>query len=143
MRIHTTLLSLLALWNVAGTSSLYGEDLRGSSDHWVATDALGRTLPDHRETGGRKAGKFVGVFYFVWVGNHTQKVYDISKILKEESGPKWGPVGATHFWGEPEVGYFHASDPWVIRRDMQMREEGIPAPGVVFMTNSASGRPMI
>jgi len=176
MRIHTTLLSLLALWNLASTSSLYGEDLRGSSDHWVATDALGRTLPSHSETGARRPGKYVGVFYFVWVGNHTQKVYDISKILKEEESERtWGPIGATHFWGEPEQGYFHASDPWVIRRDMQMlvnadvdfifldvtntliypntvdqllkvikqmRAEGIPAPEVVFMTNSASGRTM-
>jgi len=172
MKALTTLLPLITLWNVAGNSSVQGEDLRGSSDHWVATDALGRTLPCHSETGDRRPGKYVGVFYFVWVGNHTQKVYDISKILKE-SDRKWGPVSATHFWGEPEQGYFHASDPWVIRRDMQMlvnadvdfiyldttnaliyeptvdqllkvikqmREEGIPAPAVVFMTNAASGR---
>ena len=107
MRIHTTLLSLLALWNSAGTSSLHGEDLRESTDHWVATDALGRTLPGHSETGPRRTGKFVGVFYFVWVGNHTQRVYDISKILqKGESAPKWGctPLRATRRGSPPEDG---------------------------------------
>ena len=26
----------------------------------------------------------------------------------------------THFGFEPEYGYFHASDPWVLRHDMQM-----------------------
>jgi len=174
MRIHAIPVSLLVLWSVAGTSSLYGQALCRPSDHWVATDALGRMLPNHRDTGPRRAGKHVGVFYFVWVGSHTQKVYDNSKILqKAQSARKWGPFGATHFWGEPEQGYFHASDPWVIRRDMQMlvnadvdfifldvtntliyaktvdqllkvikqmRKEGIPAPGVVFMTNTRSGR---
>ena len=174
MKSHTTLVALLILWSLPGIPSLRGADFHGSSDHWVATDALGRSLPDHSETGGRRAGKFVGVFYFVWVGNHTQKVYDISKILKkEESKRQWGPQGATHFGCEPEYGYFHASDPWVIRRDMQMlanadvdfiyldvtntliyektveqllkviremRREGIPAPQVSFVTNSASGR---
>jgi hypothetical protein len=92
------------------------------SDNWVATDALGRTLPNHAEVGGRRSQKVVGVFYFVWVGNHTQKVYDITEILKEpdESKRKWGPKSASHFGLEPEYGYFHASDPWVLRRDMQM-----------------------
>ncbi len=42
-------------------------------------------------------------------------------LAKQETVAKpWGPEKATHFWGEPEQGYFHASDPWVIRRDMQM-----------------------
>ncbi|MFT5130804.1 MAG: hypothetical protein ACI8W8_004435 [Rhodothermales bacterium] len=92
------------------------------ADNWVATDALGRSLPGHKETGDRRAEKYVGLFYFVWVGNHTQKVYDISKILEEqdESKRQWGPAHAYHFGCEPEQGYYHAADPWVIRRDMQM-----------------------
>lgn len=91
------------------------------SDHWVATDALGRSLPQHKDTGPPRQGKYVGIFYFLWNGNHSQKVYDISKILRQPEGQRaWGPKSATHFGCEPEVGYFHSSDPWVIRRDMQM-----------------------
>ena len=115
------LIALSLLASITGNQSLQGADSHRPSDYWVAIDALGRTLPDHRVTGNKRPQKIVGVFYFVWSGNHSQKVYDISKILKlEESKSQWGPVGATHFWSEPEQGYFHASDPWVIRRDMQM-----------------------
>ena len=147
---------------------------RNPADHWVATDALGRTLPEHREVGPRRPEKYVGIFYFVWNGHHASRVYDIPKILATGEPEKhWGPPGVTHFWSEPEQGYFHSSDPWVIRRDMQMlvnagvdfifldvtnrrlfedsvdallkvirqmRTERIPAPGVVFTTNTASGK---
>ncbi|MBN2163285.1 MAG: hypothetical protein JXR25_02775 [Pontiellaceae bacterium] len=93
----------------------------GMADSWVATDALGRSLPDYRETGGRRSGKYVGVFYYVWVGNHTQSVYDLSRILKADAAERpWGPVHAFHFGAEPEYGYYHSADPWVLRRDMQM-----------------------
>lgn len=120
MKIRISLALLLLLSHPA-VSSLRAETSPRPSDHWVATDALGRVLPGHSETGNRRAGKFVGVFYFVWNGNHSQKVYDISKILKDpEPERKWGPEKATHFGCEPEVGYFHSSDPWVIRRDMHM-----------------------
>ena len=120
-RGHTVTLLFLALLNLSNGTSLHGEDAVRPSDHWVATDALGRSLPTHAEAGDRRAGKYVGVFYFVWVGNHTQTVYDISKILKDkESERKWGPERAMHFACEPAYGYFHASDPWVLRRDMQM-----------------------
>ncbi|MFK7849792.1 MAG: sulfatase-like hydrolase/transferase [Akkermansiaceae bacterium] len=93
-----------------------------TTDNWVATDALGRSLPGHSEVGDRRPEKHVGIFYFVWVGNDTGKVYDISKILveRDESKRRWGPEREYHFGCEPEYGYFHASDPWVIRRDMQM-----------------------
>lgn len=88
---------------------------------WVATDALGRRLPDYAEVGDIRPDKRVGMFYYVWVGNHTPQVYNISEILKQDPAHRrWGGVSEFHFWGEPEVGYYHASDPWVIRRDMQM-----------------------
>lgn len=174
MRIIMILLTFYLQWGNPGITTLHADENERYADHWVATDALGRTLPSHDETGARRSAKYIGIFYFVWVGNHTPKVYDISKIMKNDSkNPQWGPVTATHFWGEPEQGYFHASDPWVIRRDMQMlvnadvdflyldttntwiyentveallkvihqmRSEGIPAPGVVFTTNTASGK---
>ena len=78
-------------------------------------------MPTYKETGSTKHNKWVGVFYYIWVGNHTRKVWDITKILKQPPAERqWGPVNSFHFWGEPEYGYYHASDPFVIRHDMQM-----------------------
>ncbi|UFH55979.1 hypothetical protein [Spirosoma sp. KNUC1025] len=92
------------------------------SSNWVATDGLGRTLPSYAATGGFKNNKYVGIFYFLWHGQYNDKaVYDISSITKSNpTNPKFGPEGAFHWWGEPEVGYFKADDPWVIRRNLQL-----------------------
>ncbi|RED98339.1 hypothetical protein [Marinoscillum furvescens] len=92
-----------------------------STHHWVATDALGRTLPSYEDVGQKKEDKFVGVFYYIWHGYHGNKIYDITQILKQpESDRHWGPKGKFHFWGEPEYGYYRSDDPWVIRKDLQM-----------------------
>jgi len=96
-------------------------------DNWVATDALGRTLPTYAEAGAKKTNKVVGVFYYTWLGAHGDKVWSIPDILKQypsdplsPSNPGWGGYGEFHFWGEPEHGYYRSEDPWVIRRDLQM-----------------------
>ena len=96
-------------------------------DNWVVTDALGRQLPSYDEAGAKRANKQVGVFYYLWLGTHYDKVYDTSKIIAGypsdpmgPSNPGWSPEPATYFWGEPEVGYNRSEDPWVIRRDLQM-----------------------
>ena len=89
--------------------------------HWVATDAPGRVVATFEVAGPRRNGKFVGVFYYVWLGYHTPVVYDITRILAEDPDkPQWGPIGPFHFWGEPEMGYYRSEDPWVIRRYLQM-----------------------
>jgi len=92
-----------------------------NTDNWIATDALGRQTVTFDVAGPLKKNKKVGVFYYIWHGYHSKKVYDITKILKEPKGKrKWGPKGKFHFWGEPEQGYYNANDPWVLRRDLQM-----------------------
>lgn len=89
--------------------------------NWVATDGLGRLLPTPTETGPARAGKYVGIFYFLWHGAYRDNIYDISKILRTNpTKPKYGPKGVFHWWGEPEAGYFRGDDPWVIRRNLQM-----------------------
>ncbi|MBV9850111.1 MAG: hypothetical protein JO250_10600 [Armatimonadetes bacterium] len=91
------------------------------SDTWVATDALGRTLPTAAETRRPRKDKFVGIFYFLWHGYHgTDGPYDISKIIADPAHNTWGPLGAFHWWGEPAVGYFRSDDPWVQRKNLQM-----------------------
>lgn len=92
------------------------------SDTWVATDALGRKLPVHAECGGPKKDKTVGIFYFIWQGQHgTGGPYDITRILAENpADPKWGPSGAFHHWGEAELGYYVAGDEYVFHKHARL-----------------------
>lgn len=105
-----------------------GGALDTMSDTWVATDGLGRTLPTYGEVGGPREDRFVGVFYFLWLGQHTTTgPYDISKILtadpsalQNHDDPAWGPIGHHHHWGEPYFGYYLSDDAWVIRKHATM-----------------------
>ena len=96
------------------------------SDSWVATDALGRELPDYAECGPLREDKFVGIFYFLWLGFHTPNYgpdspYDITKILAADPcNPAWGPEQTYHHWGESELGYYNSTDEYVIRRHAHM-----------------------
>ena len=102
------------------------------SDTWVATDAIGRTMPTNAETGDVKNDKsrVVGIFYITW---HTQNLHDqptpytgdITQILlndtsarKDANHPSWKHVW--YHYAEPEMGYFLSQDEWVVRKDMSM-----------------------
>jgi hypothetical protein len=89
-------------------------------DTWVATDGLGRSLPDQSVTGPAKPGRTVGIFYFLW--NEGQNpVYDLTKIVAANpEKPTYGPVHLFHHWGEPLFGYYQQNDRYVIRKHMQM-----------------------
>ena len=113
------------------TDGNYYRDL--FSDTWVASDALGRKMPDFKEVGSVKTDKkrAVSIFYITW---HTEdnftnfkKPYsaDVSKILKADPGARldadhslWSE--SSYHWGEPEMGYFLSQDEYVIRKDMSM-----------------------
>ena len=95
------------------------------ADTWVATDALGRKLPlggADGEVRPPQSDKFVGIFYFVWQGFHgTPGPHDISKLIAASpQNPQWADSQVFHWWGEPEVGYYRATDPWVARRNLSM-----------------------
>ena len=104
------------------------------SDTWVATDAIGRTMPTNTETGDIKNDKrrVVGIFYITW---HTQNIHswkapysaDVTKILEQDpearkdTNHKLWQIDAYHFhYAEPEMGYFLSQDEWVIRKDISM-----------------------
>ena len=90
---------------------------------WVATDALGRQVPEPGSTGiaTPRANRWVGMFYYIWHGYHGSTVYDNTKLLAANpTNPAYGGQHAFHWWGEPEAGYYRSDDPWVIRRNMQM-----------------------
>jgi len=94
-------------------------------------DDLGRKLAGSSEVGETKKDRHVGLFYFLWMGEHgATGPYDNSAIVKEtpdaiKSEKNWikaggGPQGAHHFWGEPLFGYYLSSDQWVMRKHLQM-----------------------
>ena len=110
----------------------------------AATDALGR-----RVVSAGESKKKVGVFYFLWNGEHSQGgPYDVTKIIENDplaytSVERWeaaggGPYAAWHHWSEPLFGYYFQSDRWVVSRHCQMLTDA----GVDFMvfdtTNAAT-----
>ncbi len=111
---------------------------------WPAIDSLGRELPLSQEVGTVKADRCVGIFYFLWLGDRfPYGPYDVTKILADDpsalqktTSPPWGARGQYHFWGEPLFGYYHALDPWVLRRHAQMlADAGIDT--LIFDTTNA------
>jgi hypothetical protein len=92
------------------------------SDTWVASDALGRTQPTIAETGPVKPEKWVGIFYWTWHHAIATGPNDNTKIIAAAGdGPvEWPVNGAPHHWGEPELGYYRMTDPFVIRKHASM-----------------------
>ena len=102
------------------------------SDTWVATDALGRTMPSADETGRVKTDheRVVGIFYITWHDDGKANLKapytaDVSKVLAGDPSarfdgkhPLW--TEGSYHWGEPEDGYFLSRDEYVIRKDMSM-----------------------
>ncbi|MCF7817718.1 MAG: hypothetical protein K9M54_07535 [Kiritimatiellales bacterium] len=89
---------------------------------WLAVDGLGRDMAGAKECGPPRMGKFVGIFYFLWLGGHEQQgPYNITDILKQpEDKREWGPKNIFHWWGEPRFGYYLMDDEWVIAKHAQM-----------------------
>jgi hypothetical protein len=116
---------LLHTWLVlatlmTGASAAAPRDLM--SDTWVATDALGRALPGYAECGPVRDDRTVGLFYFLWLGQHGMRgPFDITELLRADpKTPVWGPPGAFHHWGQSELGYYLSDSEYVIRRHLSM-----------------------
>ncbi|TWF39219.1 hypothetical protein FHW36_106451 [Chitinophaga polysaccharea] len=121
--------ALLALPDTTGGEHYY-RDLY--TDTWVASDALGRTMPGIQEAGPVKKGqqRVVGIFYITWHSDGNANVKspytaDVTKVLTQAPAartnaqhPLW-TYGSYH-WGEPEMGYFLSKDEYVIWKDMSM-----------------------
>lgn len=132
MNRTTIVVSILFL--LTGAAESMSETASGAdywdvqSDTWVATDGLGRVLPTHGEVGSPRKDRFVGVFYFLWLGQHSKTgPHDVTKILQahpdamqDAEHPAWGPPHAYHHWGEPLFGYYISDDAYVIRKHAEM-----------------------
>jgi hypothetical protein len=110
----------------AAAAAPFGRDTGG--DTWVATDALGRSVPGFAEVGPPRPDRTVGIFYFLWLGAHEQNgPKDVTQILRQDpeamqkpDSPLWGPLHAPHHWGQPLFGYYRTDDRYVLRKHAQM-----------------------
>ena len=90
------------------------------SDTWAATDALGRKLPDYREVGPPKPGRYVAMFYFLTQESPGQPgPRNVTTMLEQDPDTShWQP--GNYYWAEPEAGYYLSADEWVIRRHAEL-----------------------
>lgn len=103
----------------------------------TGTDGLGRIKPTYSSV---KKSKYVGVFYFLWLGEGMNGIYDISDILESHPGleadtvnnPLWASASSAgydptvspeeqyHYFEQPLYGYYRSTDKWVIRRHLEL-----------------------
>lgn len=125
MRFLNGFMGVFMVFSASATAEAAGDLF---SDTWDAVDRLGRALPDTAQAGPPRADRTIGLFYFLWLGEHARGgPYDVSKILaehpnamQEPENPAWGPKDAFHHWGEPLFGYYRSDDPWVLRKHARM-----------------------
>ncbi|SFJ33295.1 hypothetical protein SAMN02799624_04106 [Paenibacillus sp. UNC496MF] len=114
------------------------------SDQLGGIDGLGRELPAYADAGPIREGRFVGLFYFLWLGQHgTSGPHDNTRILagwpeaaKDPDHPAWGPAKSFHFWGEPLFGYYLSDDAYVLRKHVQL----LTTAGVDFLVFDTTNR---
>ncbi|MBQ7445995.1 MAG: hypothetical protein IJS71_08710 [Clostridia bacterium] len=111
-------------------AKLSSRDLYADPNQWGAVDALGRRLPDAKETGPSR-NKFVGIFYWTW---HTSSARNnparnVSEIVKRNpdaindfNHPCWEGTssGTPYFWGKPIYGYYDDHDEFVVRKNAEL-----------------------
>jgi beta-glucanase (GH16 family) len=92
------------------------------SDTWTAVDGAGRTLPGFSECGPPRKDRWVGIFYWTWHRLQPDGPNDNTEILARATNGTvvWPQNGAPYHWGEPELGYYLMTDPFVIRKHASM-----------------------
>ena len=92
------------------------------ADTWVATDGAGRTLPGFNQCGPPRKDRCAGIFYWTWHRPQSAGPNDNTKILAAATSGvvRWPENGAPYHWGEPELGYYLMTDPFVIRKHASM-----------------------
>lgn len=122
------------------------DDTRQLTDHEYAAASISGTDALDRVIGAGDTAyenRDVGLFYFLWLGAHGNRVYDVSEM--EENCPeeifdpqsKVSPAWSYHFWGKPLYGYYNNADPWVLTRHIEM----FTAAGIDFLMFDTSNGP--
>ncbi len=113
----------------AGTDDL-GRSLYTQYSQYTTTNHK-QVVSDPNTVGvyGQNGEHYVGIFYFLWMGEHGDTgAWDMTHIV-EKYGDKafntgtcnaWGPVGQMHYFAEPLYGYYYSSDQWVMRKHMEL-----------------------
>lgn len=98
------------------------EQLQAYADQWVATDGVGRNLPGYDTCGDYRPDRYVGMFYWIWHASIRLKQGELETVpdlLRID--PESPPFECNdYYWSEPESGFYHPSDPWSTRRNLQM-----------------------
>lgn len=131
----------IVIWGMLMTTSS-----TNAAPAWPATDGLGRVVSTHDQVGAPRKDRHVGVFYFLWLGEHGRGgPYDISKIVAKDASavnhpenPLWGPQLAYHHWGESLFGYYLSDDRWVLRKHAQMLSDAGVDTVIFDVTNQAT-----
>lgn len=127
MRIQFILALLIAV-PVRGSvvaGEYHAEPYSGSdvyADTWVATDGAGRTLPGFNECGPPRKDRWAGIFYWTWHRPQSTGPNDNTRILAAATNGvvSWPANPAPYHWGEPELGYYLMTDPFVLRKHASM-----------------------
>ena len=113
----------------AGTDDL-GRSLYTQYSEYTTTNHK-QVVSDPRTVGvyGQNGEHYVGIFYFLWMGEHGDTgAHDMTHIVEEygdkafntSTCPAWGSVGQMHHFAEPLYGYYYSSDQWVMRKHMEL-----------------------
>ncbi len=116
-------LSLLVTSLMLSASGM-AQQLDVMSDTWVCCDGLGRTVASS-DSGVTREEKdtacTVGIFYYVWHGQHGDEVKDITRLLEANpTSPAWGAESQFHWGSKPALGYYTGGDRYIVAKHMQM-----------------------
>ncbi len=99
---------------------------------YAGVDDLGRSLYSSEEVGAYGSAeddRYVGLFYFLWLGEHGDSgIFNMQQIIDEvgveaagsTACGKYGPLYSMHFFAEPLYGYYYSNDAWVMRKHAEL-----------------------
>lgn len=95
---------------------------------YAGTDDLNRPLFDASQVGVVTEDHDVGIFYFLWHGEHGDSGANNMQQIIDQSGDAagdlnnklWGKVNQWHWWNEPLYGYYYIDDEWVMRKHVEL-----------------------
>lgn len=125
---YRTILSIALCTYMAGhTLTAFAQAV--SSDHWAATDGLGRKLRTYQTAGEKKKDKYVAMFYWIWhqgykkltdSKNITEIVRAHPEAMRDFEHPAWGGNRPFYYWEQPLFGYYRTTDEWVLRKHAEL-----------------------